>query len=103
MKQYRVAVVVGSLREQVTTVSWRMLWSLFSLHIQGVNLSVSVHCRSIIRTVDAQPPAEVLAFKQQISQADGVIFVTPSITVLSGCAEKRTGSGLPSVGTKQLG
>ncbi|WP_282100378.1 NADPH-dependent FMN reductase [Morganella morganii] len=26
---------------------------------------------------DAQQPAEVLAFKQQISQADGVIFVTP--------------------------
>ncbi|WP_247717749.1 hypothetical protein [Morganella morganii] len=51
MKQYRVAVVVGSLREQSYNRQLAHALVSFFPHTFSVNLSVSVHCRSIIRTV----------------------------------------------------
>lgn len=77
MKQYRVAVVVGSLREQSYNRQLaHALVSLFPAHIQCEFVSIG-SLPLYNQDCDAQPPADVLAFKQQISQADGVIFVTP--------------------------
>ncbi|MBA5839067.1 NADPH-dependent FMN reductase, partial [Morganella morganii] len=76
-----VAVFVGSLREQSYNRQLaHALFSLFPAHIQ---------CEFVIigslplynQFCDAQPPAELLAFKQQISQPAGVIFVPPEITL----------------------
>lgn len=76
MKQYRVAVVVGSLREQ--SYNRRLAQALvlrFPAHIQCELISIA-ELPLYNQDCDPTPPASVSAFKQQIEQADGVIFVT---------------------------
>lgn len=62
MKQYRVAVVVGSLREQSYNRQLaHALVSLFPAHIQCEFVSIG-SLPLYNQDCDAQPPAEVLAF-----------------------------------------
>ncbi|WP_413482678.1 NADPH-dependent FMN reductase [Morganella psychrotolerans] len=76
MKQYRVAVVVGSLREQ--SYNRRLaqaLVTLFPAHIQCEFISIG-SLPLYNQDADPHPSPVVSAFKQQIEPADGVIFVT---------------------------
>ena len=73
----KVAVVVGSLRK--ASFNRKLALALAAMAPESLKLEiVEIGALPLYnQDLDEQPPAEWVAFKQQIAQADGVLFVTP--------------------------
>ena len=73
----RVAVLVGSLRKE--SFNRKLANALQSLAPEGLQLQIVEIGQLPLynQDDDADPPAPSKAFKQQIQQADAVLFVTP--------------------------
>lgn len=77
MSTYRIAVIVGSLRQdsynrQVATALLKLLPSHFEAEIVEIGQLPLYN-----QDADANVPSVVMAFKNQIAAADAVIVVTP--------------------------
>jgi chromate reductase len=77
MSPRTVAVIVGSLRKE--SFSRRLALALASLAPPGLTLKI-VEIRDLAlydEDVEATPPAPWVTFREQVSAADAVLFVTP--------------------------
>ena len=74
---YKIAILVGSLREG--SINRKVARSICGL--RGDNLDCSIidigNLPLYNQDHDANPPAEYVRFREQIAQADGVLFVSP--------------------------
>src|SRR5580704_3078659 len=74
---YSVAVIVGSLRKD--SFSLRIANALVKLAPDTIKLNVvTLHGISFFnQDLEANPPADWLAFREKIQKSEGVLFVTP--------------------------
>jgi chromate reductase, NAD(P)H dehydrogenase (quinone) len=74
---YKIAILVGSLREG--SINRKVARSICGL--RGDNLECSIIDIGVLplynQDHDANPPPEVVRFRDQVRQADGVLFVSP--------------------------
>ena len=74
---YKIAILVGSLREG--SINKKVARSICA--IRGDNLECSIvdigNLPLYNQDYDAAPPPEYVRFREQVSQADGVLFVSP--------------------------
>ena len=77
MEKHKIAIIVGSLRKE--SVNRKMAQAMCG--IAGDSLDCSIveigNLALFNQDIEANPPAEWVAFKQAISAADGILFVTP--------------------------
>ena len=77
MEKHKIAIIVGSLRKE--SVNRKMAQAMCG--IAGDSLDCSIveigDLALFNQDIEANPPAEWVAFKQAITAADGVLFVTP--------------------------
>ena len=75
--RYKIAILVGSLREG--SINKKVARSICGL--RGDNLDCSIidigNLPLYNQDHDASPPPEVVRFREQIAEADGVLFVSP--------------------------
>jgi chromate reductase len=77
MKKYKIAVLVGSLRKEsfnLKTAKELIVLAPESLSLEILNIA---GLPMFNEDLEATPPNEWVAFKEQISTADGLLFVTP--------------------------
>lgn len=77
MKKYKIAVLVGSLRKEsfnLKTAKALMEIAPESLTLELINIA---DLPMFNEDLEATPPAEWVKFKEQISAADGLLFLTP--------------------------
>lgn len=77
MKNYKIAVIVGSLRkESYNLKTAKVLTTLApeSLSLEIINIS---DLPMFNEDLEPTPPKEWVAFREQISAADGLLFLTP--------------------------
>jgi chromate reductase len=77
MKKYKIAVFVGSLRKEsynLKTAKALMALAPESLSLELVDISTLPFMNE---DLEATPPNEWTALKQQIAAADGLLFLTP--------------------------
>lgn len=77
MKKYKIAVIVGSLRKEslnLKTANALMKLAPESLSLEIVDIA---NLPMFNEDLEATPPKEWVKFKEQISAANGVLFVTP--------------------------
>lgn len=77
MANYRIGVIVGSLRKQ--SLNRKMANALIglapeSLKLEIVEIGQLPHCNA---DDEASPPQTIVDFKRKIESLDGVLFVTP--------------------------
>jgi chromate reductase len=77
MATHNIVVIVGSLRKE--SFSLKIANTLAKLAPAGLKLDVvTPHGISFFnQDLEAAPPADWVAFREQIQKSDGVIFVTP--------------------------
>jgi chromate reductase len=77
MTQLRIGVIIGSIRK--ASVNARLAQALAGLAPQGVSFdTIRIDDLPLYSTdTEADPGEAVLRLKQQISLADGILFVTP--------------------------
>ncbi|ETR75271.1 ACP phosphodiesterase [Afipia sp. P52-10] len=77
MAPYNVAVIVGSLRKEA--FSLRVANALSKLAPPSLSLNVvTLHGLSFFsQDLEANPPADWVAFREKIQKSDAVLFVTP--------------------------
>ncbi len=77
MKTNKIAVIVGSLRKE--SVNRKMARTLISLAPQSLDLEILEigKLQMYNEDFDAAPPAEWIEFRNNLSDFDGVLFVTP--------------------------
>ena len=77
MAKHKIAIIVGSLRKE--SVNRKMAQAI--CRIAGDSLDCSIveigNLALFNQDIEASPPAEWTQFKQAISAADGILFVTP--------------------------
>ena len=77
MANYKIAIVVGSLRKD--SINRKVARSMCA--IRGDNLDCSIIDIGKLplynQDLDVDPPAEWVAFREQIAACDGVLFCTP--------------------------
>jgi chromate reductase len=77
MSNYKIAIVVGSLRKD--SINRKVARSMCA--IRGDNLDCSIIDIGKLplynQDLDVDPPAEWVAFREQIAACDGVLFCTP--------------------------
>lgn len=77
MKKHKIAVIVGSLRKEsfnLKTAKALMAMAPESLSLELVNIA---GLPMFNEDLEANPPKEWVALKEQISAMDGLLFVTP--------------------------
>ncbi|MCK9270735.1 MAG: NAD(P)H-dependent oxidoreductase [Bacteroidales bacterium] len=77
MKKYKIAVIVGSLRKEsfnLKTAKTLIALAPESLSLEIINIA---NLPMFNEDLEATPPKEWVAFKEQISAADGLLFLTP--------------------------
>ena len=77
MKKYKIAVIVGSLRKEsfnLKTAKTLMAVAPDSLSLELVSIA---GLPMFNEDLEATPPNEWVAFREQIVAADGLLFVTP--------------------------
>ncbi len=77
MKKYKIAVIVGSLRKEsfnLKTAKALIAFAPESLALEILNIA---DLPMFNEDLEATPPKEWVAFKEQISAADGLLFLTP--------------------------
>lgn len=77
MKKYKIAIIVGSLRKEsfnLKTAKVLIALAPESLSLEILNIA---DLPMFNEDLEATPPNEWVAFKEQISAADGILFVTP--------------------------
>ena len=77
MKKHKIAVVVGSLRKE--SFNLKTAKSLMALAPKSLTLEIVdiANLPMFNEDLEATPPKEWVAFKEQISAADGILFLTP--------------------------
>lgn len=77
MKKHRIAVFVGSLRKE--SYNRKMANALIALAPDSLSFEIIdiSNLPMFNQDLEANPPKEWVALKEQISAADGVLFVTP--------------------------
>ena len=76
MRQYAIAVVVGSLRKE--SVNRQLAQALIKLAPAELSLKLlDVDLPLFNQDKESDPPESVRQFKAAIQAADGVVFVTP--------------------------
>jgi chromate reductase len=77
MKKYKIAVLVGSLRKE--SFNLKTAKELIALAPESLSLEILniAGLPMFNEDLEATPPNEWVAFKEQISTADGLLFVTP--------------------------
>jgi chromate reductase len=77
MASYRIAIVVGSLREG--SINRKIARSMCAL--RGDNLECSIvdigQLPLYNQDLDKEPPEQWVKFREQIKAADGILFCTP--------------------------
>jgi chromate reductase len=77
MKNYKIGVIVGSLRKEsfnLKTAKALMELAPESLSLEIINIA---NLPMFNEDLEANPPKEWLAFKDQIKAKDGLLFLTP--------------------------
>ena len=77
MTSYKIAILVGSLRKE--SLNRRVAQSLCAFAGERLNCEI-VDIGNLPlynQDSDESPPPEYVAFREEISRADGVLFVTP--------------------------
>lgn len=77
MEKHKIAIVVGSLRKG--SVNRKVARAMCSIAADRLDCTI-VEIGNLAlfnQDIEANPPAEWVAFKQAIAAADGVLFVTP--------------------------
>ena len=77
MKTFKIAVIVGSLRKE--SLNLKMAKALAELAPESLSLKIVdlAGLPMFNEDLEANPPNEWITFKEQISAADGVLFLTP--------------------------
>jgi chromate reductase len=77
MTSYKIAILVGSLREG--SLNRRVAQSLCAFAGERLNCDIVDigHLPLYNQDSDAGPPPEYVAFRDELARADGVLFVTP--------------------------
>jgi len=77
MEKHRIAIIVGSLRKE--SVNRKIANAMCALAGETLDCSiVEIGDLALFnQDMEADPPAQWVAFKQRIAAADGVLFVTP--------------------------
>jgi chromate reductase len=77
MTSYKIAILVGSLREG--SLNRRVAQSLCAFAGERLNCDIADigNLPLYNQDSDANPPPEYVAFRDEIARADGVLFVTP--------------------------
>ena len=77
MTSYKIAILVGSLREG--SLNRKVAQSLCAFAGERLNCDIVDigHLPLYNQDSDANPPSEYTAFRDEIGRADGVLFVTP--------------------------
>ena len=77
MEKHRIAIVIGSLRKG--SVNRKVAQAMCVAAADRLDCSiVEIGDLALFnQDIEADPPAEWVAFKQAISAADGILFVTP--------------------------
>ncbi len=77
MKKYKIAVIVGSLRKE--SFNLKTAKALIALAPESLSLELlSIAGLPMFNEdLEATPPKEWVAFKEKISSADGLLFLTP--------------------------
>lgn len=77
MKTFKIAVIVGSLRKE--SLNLKMAKALTGLAPESLSLEIVdlAGLPMFNEDLEANPPSEWVAFKEKISAADGVLFLTP--------------------------
>lgn len=77
MKNYKIAVIVGSLRKEsynLKTAKALMALAPESLSLELLNIA---ELPMFNEDLEATPPKEWITFREQIIEADGLLFLTP--------------------------
>lgn len=77
MNKYKIAVIVGSLRKEsfnLKTAKALVALAPESLSLEIINIA---YLPMFNEDLEAKPPKEWVAFKEQISAMDGLLFLTP--------------------------
>jgi len=77
MTKHRIAIVVGSLRKDSVNRKIAQAMSAFAADRLDCSIVEIGNLALFNQDIEADPPAEWVAFKQAIAAADGVLFVTP--------------------------
>ena len=77
MKKYKIAVIVGSLRKE--SFNRKTAKALIALAPESLSLEFLeiADLPMFNEDLEANPPNEWVAFKEQVSTADGLLFLTP--------------------------
>jgi chromate reductase len=77
MKKYKIAVIVGSLRKE--SYNLKTAKALISLAPETLSLEILniANLQMFNEDLEATPPKEWVAFREQICAADGLLFLTP--------------------------
>ncbi len=77
MKQYKIAVIVGSLRKE--SFNLKTAKALIALAPESLSLELLsiADLPMFNEDLEATPPNEWLTFREQIKAADGLLFLTP--------------------------
>jgi chromate reductase len=77
MATHNIVVIVGSLRKE--SFSLKMAKALAKLAPDSIKLDiVTLHGISFFnQDLEAEPPADWVAFREKLQKSDGIIFVTP--------------------------
>lgn len=77
MKNYKIAIIVGSLRKEsfnLKTAKAMMAMAPESLNMELLNIA---NLPMFNEDLEANPPKEWVALKEKISAVDGILFFTP--------------------------
>src|SRR5690606_6597994 len=77
MKQFKIAIIVGSLRKE--SYNLKTAKALIALAPESLSFEILQigHLPFYNEDIDANPPEEYQRFREQVRNADGFIFVTP--------------------------
>lgn len=77
MKEYKIAVIVGSLRKE--SYNLKMAKALIELSPESLSLEMLniANLPMFNEDLEATPPKEWVIFREKIVAADGVLFLTP--------------------------
>ena len=77
MDKHNIAIIVGSLRKD--SVNRKVAQAMCSLAADRLDCSILEIGKLALfnQDLEASPPSEWVAFKEQVAAADGILFVTP--------------------------
>ena len=77
MKKYKIAVIVGSLRKESYNLKTAKALITLAPELLSLEIISIANLPMFNEDLEATPPNEWIAFREQIIAADGVLFLTP--------------------------